>query len=176
MTLALFIGLIGVGLTMLTFQVNNRSVMLRILAASCLVWVLHYMLIGALTGAGMLLLAAVRSYLFERYRHLDRVLWVMFVALIIATVVTWKNWTSILPLIGMVLATIAVWQKNPRHIRLLSLTYAPFWVTYNLMNGSYPGMAADMIAFTSVLIGIYRFDVLPMLHAKQERTAELAEV
>lgn len=175
MTLALLIGLIGVGLTILTFQINNRSLMLRVLAASCLVWVLHYILIGALTGAGMLLLAALRSYLFERYRHLNRVLWVMFAALILATVITWKNWTSILPLIGMILATIAVWQKSPRRIRLLSLTYAPFWVTYNLLNGSYPGMAADLIAFTSVLIGIYRFDVLPALQAKQEQPAELVE-
>jgi hypothetical protein len=54
---------------------------------------------------------------------------------------------------------LAVWQKNPRMIRLLSLLSPPLWLIYNVLSGSYPGILSEIFLLTSTLIGIYRFDI-----------------
>lgn len=136
--------------------------MLRIQLVSGLVWTLHYILLGALSGAGFNFMTSVRNYLFVRYRKQTWLFWVVIVAYFFTVLVTWKNWTSIFPLVASIVSTIAFWQKNPRHIRFLGLLVPPFWFTYNLLNGSYPGMLGDMITLSSILVGIYRFDVLPV--------------
>lgn len=160
--LALLAGVVGIALIVIAFQMNNRRTMLRIHLASCLVWSMHYVLIGASTGASMTFFAAARCYVFDRYRAKTWALPAFILGFIVAALATWKGWTSILPLIGMCLATLAMWQKNPRNIRLISLTVTPFWLSYNFFHGSYVGMAADIITFSSVLIAVCRFDLLPV--------------
>lgn len=175
--LALFAGVVGIALIVIAFQMNNRRTMLRIHLASCLVWSLHYVLIGASTGASMTFFAAARCYVFDRYRKKTWTFPVFIAGFIIAALLTWKGWTSILPLIAMVLATFAMWQKSPRNIRLISLTVTPFWLSYNFFHGSYVGMAADIITFSSVLIAVCRFDLLPLWNrwVRKQQSAESVE-
>lgn len=171
------LGLVGVFLLVLMFQVNNRQGMLRIQILLCLVWSAHYMAMGAFTGSGLIFLGALRSYAFDKFRQHEGVFIVFVVAFAIATLVTWKDWTSIMALIGMLLATVAMWQENPRHIRLISLTIVPFWLTYNILNGTYFGATADLITLTSLVVAIVRFDIPPQawLHFRPGRSIETIE-
>ncbi len=171
------LGLVGVFLLVLMFQVNNRQGMLRVQILSCLVWAAHYMAMGAFTGSGLVFLGALRSYAFDKFRQHEWILGLFIVAFAVATLVTWKDWTSIMALIGMILATVAVWQKNPRHIRLISLTIAPFWLTYNILNGSYLGATADLITFASLAVAVVRFDIPPQtwLRFRPTRSIETIE-
>jgi hypothetical protein len=173
--IAQLVGIVGIGLLVATFQVNKRRSMLRIQMLSGLVWVVHYVLLGALSGAGMNFLVAVRNFLFDRYQKQSWVFVVVIIGFVIVAILAWKNWTSILPLIGSLLGTLAFWQKNPRTIRFLSISVSPFWFAYNLLNGSYPGMVGDSVTFASVLVGIYRFDIVP-LFAQQNTKVKRAKV
>lgn len=161
------IGLVGVGLLLVMFQVNNRRTILRIQMASSLIMALHFTLLGATTGAAMNLLRVTRNFFFIKYR--DRK-WLLPVALAVfaaAGVLTWHDWTSILPVIGAAIGTTALWQNNPRYIRFLSILVPPFWFVYNFLHGSYAGMLGDTVTFSSVLTGIIRFDVIPKLRGVQ---------
>lgn len=169
MALAQVAGFVGILLLVAIFQVNDRKTMLRLQVASCIVWTLYYFLLGAYTGAGLILLGAVRTFLFAQYRQHEWVLPMMIAALGIATLITWENWTSMFAFCGMMMATIALWQKDPRMIRMLSLTVTPFWLTYNFLGGSYFGMAGDLITFASVLVGIWRFDLIPYIRRRKQQ-------
>ena len=178
MLLTQLIGLIGIGLLIVTFQVNSRRKMLFFQILTCLVWTIYYVLTGVYTGAGLVFLGAIRSYVFEKYK---RHTWIYELAIVVfaaATFVTWKDWTSILALVGMIIATTAMWQENPRYIRTISLFVMPFWLSYNYLNGSYLGMAGDLITFSSVVVGIYRFDITPLLRARsrEKQVSDAARV
>jgi len=161
------LGLVGIILLIAVFQVDDRRKLLHIQILSNLTWSSYYIVLGAFTAAGLIALGIVRNYLFDRYRQYEWVLGLMVVMYTIVTLITWKDWTSIMALIGMIMATIALWQKKPRHIRLTSLTVTPFWLTYNTLNGSYWGIVGDLVTFGSVVIGIWRFDISPKLFERK---------
>lgn len=177
MLLAQLIGLIGVGLLVATFQVNKRSAILKTQVASCLVWSVYYLLMGAFTGAGMVFLGAIRSYVFDRYRRHEWILEASIFVYAMMTLATWKDWTSMLPFMGILITSVALWQKNPRHIRFISFIPTAFWLPYNFLSGSYMGMVGDVVTFSSVLFGIVRFDVVPRLRRQfaYGKTAEISE-
>lgn len=159
--LAEVVGAIGVVLLIAIFQANNRHVILRLQILSCVIWALYYGLLGAFTPAALIGIGGVRSYLFEKYRTQEWLYQVMIVVYAIATLVTWKNATTMLAFIGILIATTALWQKSPRAIRSVSLIAVPFWVAYDVTNGSYLGLVGDLITLTSIVVGSLRFDVIP---------------
>ncbi|MCA9334551.1 YgjV family protein, partial [Candidatus Saccharibacteria bacterium] len=157
------IGVVGIALLIATFQGKSRSAILKVQIVSCLNWSLYYFLVGAYSGAGMVLLGAVRTYVYERYRKHEWIFEVSIIVYAIMTLLTWKDWTSILPFMGILAGSIAIWQKEPRRIRLLSFTPTAFWSPYNILSGSYMGMVGDLVTFTAVFLGVFRYDMLPRL-------------
>jgi hypothetical protein len=153
------VGIFGLAVLLLIFQFNDRRIILRLQALSGLIWALQYILLGAYTGAVMNFLMSVRNYLFEKYGHKTYVFWVSLAAIVGSGLMTWADWSSVLPTVASVIATVAVWQKRPRRIRFMMLVVPPLWFAYNVIHGSYPGMIGDTITFCSLLIGIYRFDI-----------------
>ena len=79
--------------------------------------------------------------------------------LIVAGIVTWKNIYSIFPIIGSLLSTLALWMKTSKKIRLFSLFSGPCWLIYNIVNGAYSAAVNELIAMTSIIIGMVRYDI-----------------
>lgn len=156
---AQLVGLVGVAILFAMFQFNKRETILWLMMAAGAVWAAHFFLLGAYTAAIMNILVGIRAYVFDRYRHKAYLQWVMLVVVLIAGVLTWSNWTSTLPLIASVIANFALWEKNPRRIRMMMLMVPPLWFTHNIFNASYAGMLGDAVVFTSLLIAIFRFDI-----------------
>jgi hypothetical protein len=161
--IAQIIGFIGLLLGVLSFQQKQRKgiLLFQILASG--VYFFHFLLLGALTGAVMNILGAARNWVFY---HQDKpwagkVIWLYFflIAYAISTLLTWKNPSSILPLIGMYAGTVSYWLKNPKSIRLVILFSPPCWFTYNLIAGSIPGMLTEIFTAVSVIVAIVRFDL-----------------
>jgi Bacterial inner membrane protein len=164
--LLLIFGALGIACIIAIFQFNKRQTILRIQLLSGIFWVLHYIFLGAYTGATMNFLSVVRNYLFEHYRKSMYAFWFMLAAYTIAVMVTWHGVISLLPYTAMMIATIALWQKNPRTIRFMYLAVPLFWFTYNTIIHSYPGMIGDTITFVSLVTGIWRFDIKPFINRR----------
>ncbi len=153
------LGLVGIFLLVAIFQAKDRKKIIRLSIVSCLTWSAYYMSMGAGTASGLLILGAVRCYVFEKFRSYQWIFGGMIAAYAVAMILTWKDWTSIMAFTAMILASLALWQTDPKYIRLISLSVTPFWLSYNLLNGSYMGAVADLITFSSLVVGIMRFDV-----------------
>ncbi len=128
-------------------------------------FVIHYCLLNAWTGALMNLVEAgvvFVSYKKETASWAKRKFWpyVFILLYIIAGMFTAKSTIDFLPIIAQVFGALAVWQTNPKTIRFLMLIPRPLWFTYNFVVGSYAGMTAEILILASVLIGILRFDIL----------------
>ena len=157
------IGFVAFVLSLLIFQVNKRSSMLRIQMVACLLYAIHFFMLGAYTGAAMNVAGVARNFSFDKLKK-SRHSWVLPILFItiffIAAILTWQGPRSLLPAIASIGGTLAVWQQNPRMIRLLSLLSPPLWLTYNVLSGSYPGILSEIFLLTSTIVGIYRFDIL----------------
>lgn len=154
---AQIVGLVALACSVAVFQSNDRKKMLYIQLLTAVLFAVHYGLLGAWAGVAMNLINSLRSVIFVRTRN--RIwLYVVISAFVLASIVTWESAYSSLPLIGMLSGTIAFWMGSSSKIRYIALLSPPVWFAYNLLVGSYIGLFAEVFIFTSIIVGIKRFD------------------
>ena len=141
-----------------------------------MIFLAHFILLGAWTAVGMNLVGMIRTLLFrlrEQRKWADQPVWpVIFVLLFwLAGLLAHESWLGILPVIAMTIETIGLWMKNPRKLRLINLFPHPFWFTYNLIKGSWPGVLCEIFVLFSILVAIFRYD-LKGTKAETEPAAE----
>jgi hypothetical protein len=95
------------------------------------------------------------------------VMYVFICLFLIAGILSWQNWLSILPVVAMIIETIGLWQKDTRRIRFIVFIPHPVWLVYNFIHGSYPGVLTEVFIVTSLIIGIIRFDILPWIRDRR---------
>jgi hypothetical protein len=166
------IGFIAVGCTFALYQFNSRKHMLYIGLCGAALYSVHFTLLGARTGAVMNGLSFIRMLTFLQYGTRKRPAWIMYgfiIAFIVAGLLSWQGWYSVLPIIGMCSGTVAFWQLKPSRIRVLSLIAPPCWFIYNFIVGSYAGMTAEIVNVSSNSFAIWRFDMKKQVPAKKPK-------
>ena len=157
------LGLLGSLIVFVSVQFNNRRVILAAQAAACLMCILHYGLLGAMTAATFNILSFARSVVFyfndRKCAQSLAWLWVFLALYVVNTVLTWDGPVSLLPGIAMSMTTVALWTRDMRRTRLLYLTNSPFWFTYDILARSYSCMVIEAIAFVSYAVAVWRFDI-----------------
>lgn len=85
---------------------------------------------------------------------------IIFIFLLVgASIYTWENATSLLPMIALVIWTIASWQDNTKYMRIAEIIICIMWIIYDLFVGAYMGCLTEFIIITSATIGIFRHDI-----------------
>ena len=157
------LGLLGSLIVFISVQFNNRRVILAAQAIACLMWIVHYGLLGAMTAATINILSFARSVVFyfndRKWAKSRAWLWAFLALYVVNTVLTWDGPRSLLPGIAMSMTTIALWTRDMRRTRLLYLTNSPFWFTYDILARSYSCMVIEAIAFVSYVVAVWRFDI-----------------
>lgn len=161
---AQIIGFIGAFTYFLVFQMKKRSSILAINILAGLIFVVHFSLIGAYTGAAMNVVCALRCtiYYFSDRKWAKSKAWLaIFIGVsVVLGVLTWGDIYSVFPLMAMVITSISFWLKKESHIRLLTLPTQPGWMIYNIHNNSISGLLTDIVIFSSILIAIIRYDII----------------
>lgn len=154
------IGIIALLLDIFSVQFKLRRQILGMQIAASSTWVCHFFLLGAYAGAAMNSVGIVRSVSYYKWRSKNRPDWVLIGVLtlsVVMTIITWQGMVSLLPLLAMMVAAIAFWQRDEQRLRLLLLGAVPLWFTYNLIFASYAGMLSDGLALFSTSIALYRY-------------------
>ena len=159
------VGYLALLFVLLSFQGRKRVQILLAMLTGVLLFVLHYSLLHAWTGALMNAIEAsvvFVSFKKEKSTWANNKLWLyVFISLyVLAAALTVKNPVDVLPIIAQISGAIAVWQTNPRSIRFIMLIPRPLWFVYNLAVGSQAGAVAEVFMLSSVLAGIVRYDIL----------------
>lgn len=159
------IGFVALLFVIFSFQKNKRANLLLIMLGGLLLFVVHYSLLRAWTGAVMNLIEAGMvfvSFQKETKSWAKKRVWpyIFILLYFIVGLITSRSLVDYFPILAQTFGTIAVWQKNPRSIRFIMLAPRPLWFTYNFIVVSYAGMITEVFIFLSVVIGIVRFDIL----------------
>ena len=99
------IGLAGNLIVMLAVQFNNRKLILAAQAVACMLWIIHYGLLGAITAVCLNFISFARSVIFfhndKRWAKSTVWLWLFIALFAINSILTWEGWRSILPGVAM---------------------------------------------------------------------------
>ncbi len=154
------VGILALLLDVGSFQLRQRKHILGVQILASSTWVVHFLLLGAMAGASMNGVGIVRSIVYYKFRGNNRPQWVLWMIVALScfmTIIVWQGPVSLLPMMAMITAALAFWQRGEQTIRLLLLLCVPLWFSYNLIFHSYAGMASDIIAAISAVIALYRY-------------------
>lgn len=155
------IGLCGTALFFLSYQCRSNRNLFRVQFASYLLYTIHLLLLGAVTGGVSYVLNTVRSFcLAGRQRFLRS--WAMCALLcamqLAALAATWGGWLSVLPVAANIAATVAGYTYSAKKIRLAGmLLNSPLWIVYDILVGSWAGILDEVVSEASMLLSIARF-------------------
>lgn len=156
------VGIFGIVFSLLSFQLKKRKHIMLFQMTASLMFSAQLFMVGAITGGCLDLISFIRTLIFANNskKWASSKWWLFgFIVVMIATgMLTWKDWWSVLPIMGSVLSTVALWMKRERNIRLVSLAVGPCWMVYNIVTGAYTGALSEVIAMTSIVIGLIRHD------------------
>ena len=164
-TAALFTGLAAVFIYLISYQFPKRKAIIACNVVSRVLYVLQYLLLLAFEGAAMDL-SAIPSSVFAARKHTPFV--EKHKSLVITGVngfiigigiLVWQNWLSLVPVVGVLLETNALWLTQEKHIRFVSLLSLPFWLFYNLHCGAYGSALGNILAILSIILAMVRYDI-----------------
>ena len=164
--LATIVGFCAVGMFVLSYQLKKRSAIILFNAGSRVLYVLQYILLGAFEGALLDIVAFLVSLLCARSntgfikKHYALTIVLANLAIIGLGLTVYKNIYSLLPILGVIFETLALWLKKERHIRFASLLGAPFWLAYNIICMAYASAVGNVFTLISITVAIVRYDIL----------------
>jgi hypothetical protein len=153
-------GFAGMVINFAVYQQKSGKSLLVLKLVSDILWMLHYYLLGAYTGACIALIGAFRELTFIKVDKKSNwgiiSLCVFCVLSVISSVVTWKSMFSVLPAVASILSVVSFYISKPHTSRVLSLPISACMFTYSSVSGSYVGMANEVITVASSVLALIR--------------------
>ena len=162
-TIGQIIGFAGTALFILSFQIKENKKLFLMQLLSFAISVVHYFMIGAITGSGIMLINVLRCVVMYFYNDKSWARWKIWPVVLVAayvanTVLTWDTWLSLLPLIGTLACTYGCWSRNPRTIRMANLLLgSPTWLVYDIVQGSVSASIMESLTIISILVSLVRY-------------------
>ena len=163
----MIVGLAAVFFFLLSFQLPRRAGIIACNVTSRVLYVLQYLLLLAFEGAVMDISAIPSSVLAARkhtpfvQKHRALILVLVNGLVVGLGLLVWRNWLSIVPVIGVLFETNALWLTKEKNIRWLSLIALPFWLFYNVCCGAYGAALGNVLAAASIITAMLRYDRTP---------------
>ena len=154
-------GVIAVVLGFVSYQVRTQKMLLLIQTITTVVFVIHYLLIGAMSGMALNAVAMARNIVYSRrdLKIFSSKGWPIVFAVIMGLIglLSWQAWYSIFVVLGLVINSVCMSFKDPQKIRKSILVTSPLVLIYDVFALSVGGIVYESVAVTSALVGIIRF-------------------
>lgn len=163
---AQIIGLVAVVLFLLSYQMKTRGGIIAMNLTSRILYILQYLLLGAISGAVLDVLGSLASVVAQNRekafikKHLRLTFILVNLAIIgagVAVAIINKSWLDLLPIAGVALHTGAFWLTRERMIRIVSFVGSPFWLAYNLASRAYGSAIGDLLTMGSIVIALIKY-------------------
>lgn len=160
------IGIAAVAMFVFSYQFKTRRALIFFNAGSRVLYVLQYILLGALGGAVLDIVAFLVSVLAQRKdrgwlkKHPRLTVIGANIFVVAVGLLCYQNIFSLLPIFGVLFETGALWLTKERQIRWVSFLGAPFWLAYNFVFGAYGSMIGNVMTMVSIGIAILRHDII----------------
>ena len=161
------IGLVAITLYILGYLQKTRKNIILVSVISKVLYVLQYIMLGAIAGAILDVVGALSSILAERKNKISFIKkhTVLFVIVMDSLIVAggsvlffvFGDKYAFFSTLGVLLHTSAFWIDDEKRIRRLSLCGSPFWFIYNLMSKAYSCCIGDFLSMVSIVTSMIRY-------------------
>lgn len=152
------------GLLVWTYFLKDKR---RIVVVSALAIIFNaaaYVLLGAWTGLAMCVVAMLRNlYILwdekklgkrEKVERRDYVFLAMvYLGIILATLLTYEGFLSLLSVFATSIYTYSIWQKSTKVYKLCGIPVGVLWIAYNLYVGSIFGVILEGVLLVAAIAG-----------------------
>ena len=161
-------------ITLLSMHFDNRKKVLFMQCTSSVLFLIYYFLIGASVGVVMNIISLIRIVVssFNDRKWASHKAWLVIFLVcyaVVSPLLAWDGPHSILMVISMILATIALWIHNLKVTRLLMAIVAPLLLLFDIFAGAWSPAIIDVFITASFFLALWRFDIRPKLAARKEQ-------
>lgn len=164
-------GIFGIAASLVAFQCKKHGSIMVFKTINELLFALQYFLLGAYTGVTVNIIGCIRNLVLAeevRKSKPTKVATILFSAMfVVFGFVFWQGSKSILIIFAKVLSTLAYGNKNTTLVRAIILITTVCWLIYNIAVGSFAGAVNESLTLVSLLVGIVRFDLFPLLFERK---------
>ena len=156
------IGFLAVGVGFVIFQQKTKKHLLFAKLCADILWITHFLMIGATSGMAITIVGACRSITFlimaiKGKEENRAVLPIFMVAGVFAVIISWKSIYSVCSLVSCILGTLGYWQRNPNKTKLLSFGVCISQIIYAICVGSSAAIINEIITVSSIVIFFTRY-------------------
>ena len=167
--IAFIVGIVAVCLYLFGYLQKKRSSIILLNLSSRVLYIVQYILLGAIEGAALDICGSLSSVLAQNKDRAfikKRFIWFFIgvnLAIIAIGLLLYVDIFSLLPIVGVLLHTSAFWINDERWIRIVSLAGCPFWLIYNFVSGAYGSCIGDLLSIVSIGVSMVRYDIIPKI-------------
>lgn len=155
------IGFLGTILFFLSFQFKNNKTLFRVQFFSYLLYTIHLIMLGAVTGGISYIINTFRSICLgskNAFAKSNQMCCIICALQIIALAITWSGWISVLPILANIASTIGGYTHNGKKIRIAGMFInSPLWIIYDILVGSWAGILDEVVSEASMIISVKRY-------------------
>lgn len=154
------LGVVAIALGFLSYQMKHQRQILLLQLITTVVFLVHYLLIGATSGMAMNVVNFFKTLTYYYRSKHGKTGWavpILFgVAMAAIGILTWEAWYSIFVVLGLLVHAIGMAFTNPQNVRRSILVSSPLVLIYDIFVRSYGGIVYESVAVISSAIGLYR--------------------
>lgn len=155
------IGILDILFSYFIFSQKNNKSILKFKLMSDLMWVAHFMLIGAYTGMATTSLSLIREILFinrDKSKMLQSKWWIAVFCFgyCLCAAATWGGVWSLFPPVASCLATIGFWNRNVKTIRIVNLVVCVCMLIYGVATHSLATVINQIYTVVSIFVILVR--------------------
>ena len=155
-----FLGVVAVVLGFLIYQVRTQKKLLLMQTITIIVFIVHYLLIGATSGMALNVVGLIRNLVYARRdrKIFSGKFWPIAFSVLMGIIglLSWQSWYSVFVVLGLVINTYCMSFTSPQSVRKSILVTSPLVLIYDLFARSLGGSIFEAVAVISAAIGILR--------------------
>ena len=155
-------GALALTILIISLQKNSKTKLLLYQSISSLLYALQYLFLNAYTGCFMNLICMIRNMIFNQYpKKRPPVYWLIItiVLMIFFSSLSYTGVISFLPMIAVILYSIALWHGNLTVIRTTETIPCSLYILYNIKVLAITGLIATIIELVGAILAVYKFDI-----------------
>lgn len=156
------VSILSIFLFVISIQFKDKKDILLIQTFASMCYFIAYLILGSYSGCAIELIEQTKDIVFYRYekkkKEISIILLIIFVSsLIIASIITYDGFYSLMPLIINLLYFVSSYFKNPKYMRITMLLCGFLWIYFNFKVGAYIIIIGNILEIISAMISLVRY-------------------
>ena len=160
--LANILSVIAMIVTIASFQMKTRGQILIFQTVGSAFFLLSFLLQNEMTAVVLNCIFLIRNMIFYFGRDkkwAGHWIWlpVLLCAVVAAGIFSFEKWLDLLPVVGSLFGTVAMYMKNENMMRLLKLGDSPCWLIFHCTIPNLGAIVCEVFNIVSIVVGLIRY-------------------